>query len=185
MADPSQVFKAYDIRGTYPDQIDEELCRAIGAAVATFCGTSTLLMARDMRPSGVTLTKAFAQGANAAGVDVIDLGMASTDFLYFAAGSLDAPGAMFTASHNPAQYNGIKLCLAGAKPIGRDTGLTEIEELTRGFLAEPATGGTGGLTSREMLPEFALCKMSVTRPSFFWQEPLARQALAILVHARK
>ena len=155
MADPSQVFKAYDIRGTYPDQIDEELCRAIGSAVATFCGTSTLLIARDMRPSGVTLTKAFAEGANAAGVDVIDLGMASTDFLYFAAGSLDAPGAMFTASHNPAQYNGIKLCLAGAKPIGRDTGLTEIEELTRGFLAEPATGGTGTLTSREMLPEFA------------------------------
>lgn len=155
MADPSQVFKAYDIRGTYPEQINEELCRAIGAAVATFCGTPTILLARDMRPSGLSLTAAFAEGATAVGVDVVDLGMASTDFLYFAAGSLDAPGAMFTASHNPAQYNGIKLCLAGARPIGRDTGLTEIEELTRSFLATPATGGAGAVTEREMLGDFA------------------------------
>jgi phosphomannomutase len=155
MTDPSLVFKAYDVRGTYPDQIDEDLCRAIGSAVATFCGEPTVLMARDMRPSGETLTKAFAEGANAAGVDVVDLGMASTDFLYFAAGRLDAPGAMFTASHNPAQYNGMKLCLSGARPIGRDTGLTEIEELTRRFQAEPASGGSGGITTREMLGDFA------------------------------
>ena len=155
MTDPSAVFKAYDIRGTYPDQIDEEMCRAIGSAVATFAGVDTLLMARDMRPSGVTLTAAFAEGANAVGVSVIDLGMASTDFLYFAAGSLDAPGAMFTASHNPAQYNGIKLCLAGAKPIGRDTGLAEIEELTVAFMATPASGGGGTVTSRDLLGAYA------------------------------
>ncbi len=155
MRDLSNVFKAYDVRGTYPEQIDEELCRAIGSAVATFCASPTLLMARDMRPSGTTLTAAFAEGANAVGVDVIDLGMASTDFLYFAAGTLDAPGAMFTASHNPAQYNGIKLCLSGARPIGRDTGLTEIEALTNGFLDAPAAGGSGSITSREMLGEFA------------------------------
>jgi phosphomannomutase len=155
MRDLSNVFKAYDIRGTYPEQIDEELCRAIGAAVATFCGGPTLLMARDMRPSGTTLTAAFAEGANAVGVDVVDLGMASTDFLYFAAGTLDAPGAMFTASHNPAQYNGIKLCLSGARPIGRDTGLAEIEVLTNQFLDAPASGGEGTVTSREMLGDFA------------------------------
>ena len=155
MRDLSNVFKAYDVRGTYPEQIDEELCRAIGSAVATFCAGPTLLMARDMRPSGTTLTAAFAEGANAVGVDVVDLGMASTDFLYFAAGTLDAPGAMFTASHNPAQYNGIKLCLSGARPIGRDTGLTEIETLTNQFLDAPASGGSGTVTSQEMLGAFA------------------------------
>ena len=155
MRDLSTVFKAYDVRGIYPDQIDESLCRAIGSAVATFCASPTLLMARDMRPSGTTLTAAFAEGANAVGVDVVDLGMASTDFLYFAAGKLDAPGAMFTASHNPAQYNGIKLCLSGARPIGRDTGLTEIEALTERFLIEPASGGTGDVSTAEMLEDFA------------------------------
>lgn len=155
MTDPSLVFKAYDIRGTYPDQIDEAMCRAIGSAVATFAGVDTILMARDMRPSGETLTAAFAEGANAVGVSVIDLGMASTDFLYFAAGSLDAPGAMFTASHNPAQYNGIKLCLAGAKPIGRDTGLAEIEALTVEFMAAPASGGSGTVAKQDLLEAYA------------------------------
>ena len=165
MRDLSNVFKAYDVRGTYPEQIDEELCRAIGSAVARFCGGPTLLMARDMRPSGTTLTAAFAEGANSVGVDVVDLGMASTDFLYFAAGTLDAPGAMFTASHNPAQYNGIKLCLSGARPIGRDTGLAEIEALTNEFLDAPASGGSGSVTSREMLGEFADHVRSFVDPS--------------------
>jgi len=155
MRDLSLVFKAYDIRGTYPDQIDEELCRAIGSAVATFARCETILVARDMRPSGTALVEAFQEGANAVGVGVTDLGMASTDFLYFAAGSLDAPGAMFTASHNPAQYNGIKLCLAGAKPIGRDTGLTEIEALTRQFLATPAAGMTAVNTKQDLLANYA------------------------------
>jgi phosphomannomutase len=155
MRDLSLVFKAYDIRGTYPDQIDEELCRAIGSAVATFAGTSELLVARDMRPSGQGLVAAFADGANAVGVSVVDLGMASTDFLYFASGSLDAPGAMFTASHNPAQYNGIKLCMAGAKPVGKETGLAEIEALTEQFLASPASGVTGTITQRDLLGDFA------------------------------
>jgi len=120
---PSAVFKAYDIRGTYPDQIDAALVRALGAAVAKFCASPELLVARDMRESGVELTAAFAEGAATQGVAIIDLGLASTDFLYFAAGHLNRPGAMFTASHNPAQYNGVKLCFAGALPIGQDTGL--------------------------------------------------------------
>jgi phosphomannomutase len=155
MRDLSLVFKAYDIRGTYPDQIDEELCRAIGSAVATFAGAPELLVARDMRPSGQGLVAAFAEGANAVGVSVVDLGMASTDFFYFASGSLDAPGAMFTASHNPAQYNGIKLCMAGAKPVGKETGLAEIEALTEQFLDAPASGGTGTVTTRDLLGAFA------------------------------
>ncbi len=121
------VFKAYDVRGTVPDQLDADMCRAIGRAMARFAGTPEILVARDMRESGVALSGAFSDGVRSEGVDVTDLGLASTDFLYFASGHLDAPGAMFTASHNPAQYNGLKLCLSGARPIGRDTGLAEIE----------------------------------------------------------
>jgi phosphomannomutase len=155
MRELSQVFKAYDVRGTYPEQIDEALCRAIGSAVASFAGVETILMARDMRPSGVSLCEAFAEGANAVGVSIIDLGLASTDLLYFASGHLDAPGAMFTASHNPAAYNGIKLCLAGAKPVGKESGLTEIEVLTHRFLEAPASGGQGHVEQRDLLGAYA------------------------------
>jgi phosphomannomutase len=141
MSSLSDVFKAYDIRGTVPDQLSPERFRAIGAAVARFTGGPRLLVARDMRNSGVALSAAFSDGARSEGVAVVDLGLASTDMLYFAAGSLDAPGAMFTASHNPAAYNGLKLCLAGARPIGRDTGLAEIEATAEALLA--AWGSSG------------------------------------------
>ena len=124
------IFKAYDIRGTVPDQLDAEVCRRIGAAFARFAGGTRLLVARDMRPSGVELAEAFAEGATGQGLDVVDLGMASTDLVYFAAGDLDAAAAVFTASHNPAEYNGIKLCLAGAKPVGQDSGLAEVKRWT-------------------------------------------------------
>jgi phosphomannomutase len=152
--DTGAVFKAYDIRGTYPDQIDERLARAIGSAFATYVSTPAIAMAKDMRPSGDSLTQAFAEGARSVGCQVVDLGLASTDFLYFAAGHLDMPGAMFTASHNPAQYNGIKMCLAGAKPIGAETGLVEIEALTNQFLHAPATGEMASLEVRDLLPEW-------------------------------
>jgi phosphomannomutase len=156
MPDLSAVFKAYDIRGIVPDQIDPQLCRAIGQAVARFARAPRLLVARDMRPSGEGLSAAFAEGARLEGVAVTDLGMASTDFLYFASGRLDAPGAMFTASHNPAQYNGIKLCLAGARPIGRDTGLVEIEALTRSLLGQPPSAGPmAPLDHLDLLGEYA------------------------------
>ena len=156
MADPRDVFKAYDIRGTVPDQLDADLCRAVGAAVARFTKARRLLVARDMRPSGVELSRAFAEGARAEGTAVTDLGLASTDFLYFASGHLDAPGAMFTASHNPAEYNGIKLCLSGARPIGRDTGLTEIEAMTADLLARPpAPGPLAPLDHADLLDEWA------------------------------
>ncbi|HJV08932.1 MAG TPA: phosphomannomutase/phosphoglucomutase, partial [Acidimicrobiales bacterium] len=121
------IFKAYDIRGVVPDQLDAGLARAVGAAFARFTGAPRVLVGRDMRPSGVELTEAFAEGATSQGADVVDLGLISTDLAYYAAGSLDAPAAMFTASHNPAKYNGIKLCLAGARPVGQDTGLARIK----------------------------------------------------------
>ncbi len=141
MTSLADVFKAYDIRGVVPDQLDATMFQAIGVAVARFAGTPSLLMARDMRDSGVELSQAFAIGARSEGVAVIDLGLASTDLLYFAAGSLDAPGAMFTASHNPARYNGLKLCLAGARPIGRDTGLDEIQATAETLLDQWAAEG--------------------------------------------
>jgi phosphomannomutase len=153
MGDFSAVFKAYDIRGVVPDDLDAPMCRAIGAAFARFAGAPRVLVARDMRPSGVELSAAFAEGVRSQGVDVVDLGMASTDLIYYAAGRLDSPGAMFTASHNPAQYNGIKLCLAGAKPVGEDTGLVEIRAMATGGL-EPADH-EGTLTHQDLLEDFA------------------------------
>ncbi|HVF73749.1 MAG TPA: phosphomannomutase/phosphoglucomutase [Acidimicrobiales bacterium] len=146
------VFKAYDIRGTVPDQLDADMCRAIGAAFARFTKAPRILVARDMRESGVALAQAFAEGATSQGVDVVDLGLASTDLLYFAAGHLDAPGAMFTASHNPAQYNGIKMCLAGAKPVGQDTGLGDIKRMAAEGLAPTGTPGT--VTTSELIDEY-------------------------------
>ena len=141
MTSLSDVFKAYDIRGVVPDQLNAEKFRAIGVAVARFAAAPALLVARDMRESGVELSRAFSDGVRSEGVTVLDLGLASTDLLYFAAGSLDAPGAMFTASHNPARYNGLKLCLSGARPVGRDTGLAEIqataESLLKGWAGRP------------------------------------------------
>jgi phosphomannomutase len=150
-----QVFKAYDIRGTVPDQLDADMCRSIGRAVARFAEAPEILMARDMRDSGVELSRAFSDGVRSEGVAVTDLGMASTDFLYYAAGHLDAPGAMFTASHNPAQYNGIKLCLSGARPIGRDTGLNDIQAMAEKLLDEPAGEVSAPWRQRNLLPEWA------------------------------
>ena len=106
-----------------------------------------MVVARDMRPSGVELAAAFTEGATGQGVDVVDLGLASTDLIYFAAGRLDAPGAMFTASHNPAQYNGIKLCLSGARPVGQDTGLAEIKAMAAGDLPARCDAGQGDPTA--------------------------------------
>ena len=158
MSDLDAIFKAYDIRGTFPDQIDAAGCRHIGAAFARFAldeggAVPEILVARDMRPSGVELAEAFADGVRSQGVDVVDLGLASTDLVYFASGSRGAPGAMFTASHNPAQYNGIKFCLAGARPVGADTGLDRVKELAAKEL--PATATSGSSSSLDLLNAFA------------------------------
>jgi phosphomannomutase len=151
----SQVFKAYDVRGTVPEQLDADMCGAIGRAMARFASAPEILICRDMRESGVELSQAFSDGVRVEGVNVTDLGMASTDFLYFASGHLDAPGVMFTASHNPAQYNGLKLCLSGARPIGRDTGLSEIEALAEKLLGEPAGPLLGSWREIDLLEEWA------------------------------
>jgi len=158
MADLDAIFKAYDIRGTFPDEIDAQACHAIGAAFARFALSEggpvpEILVARDMRPSGVELAAAFSDGVRSQGVDVVDLGLASTDLVYFASGSRAAPGAMFTASHNPAQYNGIKFCLADARPVGADTGLDRVKELAQTGLPSAAT--TGSITSIDLLGAFA------------------------------
>ncbi len=150
-----QVFKAYDVRGTVPDQLDADMCRAIGRAMARFAEAGEILVARDMRPSGVELSGAFSDGVRAEGADVTDLGLASTDFLYFASGHLDAPGAMFTASHNPAQYNGLKLCLSRARPIGRDTGLADIEAEAEKLLGEPLPPLRGSRRELDLLGAWA------------------------------
>src|SRR3954466_1047787 len=147
------IFKAYDIRGTVPDQLDADIARRIGAAFARFAGAKRILVARDMRPSGVELTAAFIDGATGQGVDVVELGLASTDLVYFASGTLDAPGAMFTASHNPAGYNGIKLTLAGAKPVGEDTGLQDIKALAAELLAP--TDQKGSVSQRDVVADYA------------------------------
>jgi phosphomannomutase len=150
-----QVFKAYDVRGTVPDQLDATMCRAIGRAMARFAGAPEILIARDMRESGVALSTAFSDGVRSEGVAVTDLGLASTDFLYFAAGRLDAPGAMFTASHNPARYNGMKLCLSGARPLGRDTGLAEIQAIAETLLDEPPGQAAAPRRERNLQDEWA------------------------------
>jgi len=150
-----RVFKAYDVRGTVPDQLDADMCRAIGRAMARFAGAPEVLVARDMRESGVELAGAFSDGVRSEGVDVTDLGMASTDFLYFATGYLDAPGAMFTASHNPAQYNGLKMCLSGARPIGRDTGLADIAAEAEALLGEPTPPLRGSWRELDLMEAWA------------------------------
>jgi phosphomannomutase len=152
------IVKAYDVRGTFPDQLNSDIAFALGVGFARFCGVGRILVARDMRPSGPELVDAFSRGVMEQGVDVIDLGLASTDLVYFAAGTLDAPGAMFTASHNPAQYNGVKFCLAGAKPVGVDTGLDIVKataaEVLSGRSPLPAASA-GSLSSRNLLEPFA------------------------------
>jgi phosphomannomutase len=148
------IFKAYDVRGVYPDEIDEDVARRVGNAFAVFTSAERMVVARDMRPSSEPLSAAFIEGATLAGASVVDAGLASTDLIYFAAGRLDAPGAMFTASHNPAQYNGIKLCRAGAAPVGQDTGLNQIKAaVAEGRLERAATPGT--VTQQDLVGDFA------------------------------
>src|SRR5512133_2274874 len=140
------LIKAYDVRGVVPDPFSPEVARAIGAAFAEVVvlpdaatgARPTAAIGRDMRSSGPELVRAFADGLTSRGVDVVLIGLCSTDGLYHASGALDVPGAMFTASHNPAIYNGIKMCHAGARPVGQDTGLSDIRTLAGTYL-------TGGL----------------------------------------
>jgi phosphomannomutase len=147
------VFKAYDVRGLVPEQVDEGLARATGAAFAKVVGAPSVVVGHDMRPSSPSMAGAFAEGATAAGADVVMIGLASTDQLYFASGHLEMPGAMFTASHNPAQYNGIKMCRSHAQPIGMETGLAEIRDLV---VADERPGGpAGSISEHDVLAAYA------------------------------
>ncbi|MFD3337241.1 phosphomannomutase/phosphoglucomutase [Streptomyces sp. NPDC058700] len=150
-ADLSQIVKAYDVRGVVPDQWDEDLAELFGAAFVRVTDADAIVIGHDMRPSSPGLADAFARGAARLGADVTLIGLCSTDQLYFASGSLGLPGAMFTASHNPAQYNGIKMCRAGAAPVGQDTGLAEIRELAERWseTGAPEAAATPGTVSRQ------------------------------------
>jgi phosphomannomutase len=160
-ANINAIFKAYDVRGTVPDQLDEELARATGRAYVQVVGATEMVIGYDMRPSSPGMAGAFADGATAAGADVTMIGLASTDQLYFASGHFGVPGAMFTASHNPAQYNGIKMCRALAQPIGLDTGLAEIRDLViSGDFAVPQRTGT--ITEHDVLEAYAAHLISLS-----------------------
>ena len=155
MRDLSAVVKAYDIRGVVGDQLDDAVVADIGAAFADLVADQAgeVVVGHDMRDSSPRLAAAFADGVTSRGLDVVSIGLASTDMLYFASGHLDRPGAMFTASHNPARYNGIKLCRAGASPIGQDTGLDRIRAtVERGVESGP---GGGRVTERDVLTGYA------------------------------
>jgi phosphomannomutase len=159
MANLDAIFKAYDVRGIVPEDLDPGLAERIGAAFARFVAerearASRVIIGRDMRASSVPLAEAFAAGVTDQGLDVVDVGLASTDLVYFASGRLDAPAAMFTASHNPADYNGIKLCLAGARPIGQDTGLGEVRHFTE-VGVPPGSAPRGRVERIDMLDKFA------------------------------
>jgi phosphomannomutase len=146
------IFKAYDVRGVYPDEFDEDAAYRIGGAFAGFVDDS-VLVGRDMRTSGEPMAAAFIRGVTDTGRDVIDLGLVSTDLVYFASGARDLPGAMFTASHNPPQYQGIKFCRHKAAPVGQDTGLDQIR--TGAERGVPKADAPGRVTHEDMLDAFA------------------------------
>jgi phosphomannomutase len=156
-----QIVKAYDIRGTVHDELNADVAHALGVGFATFVRSQQVdrvVVARDMRPSGPGLVDAFTRGLTEYGVDVVDIGLASTDLMYYASGRLDVPGAMFTASHNPAGYNGVKLCMSGARPVGADTGLADIKATAQlvldGTPPAIAESEAGHRTEMSLLDEF-------------------------------
>jgi phosphomannomutase len=162
-----RVIKAYDVRGLVGEEIDESLSAEIGAAFARLMrseGGRQVAIGYDMRDSSPTLSAAFAAGVTSQGLDVVRIGLSSTDQLYFASGLLDCPGAMFTASHNPAAYNGIKMCRAGAKPVGADTGLTVISD---DLIAGVATfdGRLGTIGDRDVLADYGVFLRSLVDTS--------------------
>jgi len=175
MVDVAAIFKAYDVRGVVPDELDGSVARATGAAFVevldVLAGAGAVVVGYDMRPSSPALAAAFAEGVTSTGADVVDIGLASTDQLYFASGRLQLPGAMFTASHNPARYNGIKMCRTGASPVGSESGLRDIADLVSKALVDGPTSVPvdGGVTHKNLLTAYAdhlneLVDLSKIRP---------------------
>jgi phosphomannomutase len=165
----SGIVKAYDIRGVVGEQLDADVVRDFGAAFARLVGGPAVVIGHDMRDSSPGLATAFAEGVTAQGVDVVNIGLASTDMLYFASGKLDLPGAMFTASHNPAKYNGIKLCRPGAAPVGQDSGLAQIRQDAEQGVPDAEGVTKGAVTEQDMLADYAaylrkLVDLSGSRP---------------------
>jgi len=150
--DLDRIFKAYDVRGVVPDDLDDDLVRAIGGAYAQITDDRPILIGRDCRLSSPDLAAALAEGITAQGSDVVDLGLASTDLLYFASGSLDLPGIMITASHNPKQYNGLKFCQPGARPVGEETGLRDIRAIVEDGVSPATTRGS--IEHRDLLDAY-------------------------------
>jgi phosphomannomutase len=168
VAEYAKIFKAYDIRGIVPDELDESVAGAVGAAFARMTGAQAIVTVHDMRTSSAPLAEAFGAGAASQGADVLSAGLGSTDMLYYASGSLGIPGAMITASHNPAKYNGIKLCRAGARPVGAETGLVELRAMAEDGVPV-AQGAPGTITARDLLSGYAdhlktLVDLSAIRP---------------------
>ena len=168
MGSYEKIFKAYDIRGVVPDELDEQIAESVGAAFVRLTGAPSIVTVHDMRTSSQPLAGAFARGAVSQGADVIESGLGSTDMLYYGSGSLGMPGAMITASHNPAKYNGIKLCREGARPVGAETGLTQLRDAAA--LGLPPYHGTPGvIVQRDLLSGYAahlkkLVDVSAIRP---------------------
>src|SRR5664280_648531 len=162
----SEFIKAYDVRGLVPQQLNDAVAFAIGSAFAQVValpdGATSIVVGHDMRESSPALSQSFAAAAAANGLDVTLIGLCSTDGLYFASGALDVPGAMVTASHNPARYTGIKLCRSGARPVGQDTGLFQIRDLAQSLLDsghEPSASAVkapvGSISQRDVLADYA------------------------------
>ena len=151
--DLRRIFKAYDVRGVYPEDLSEDIARRIGSAFAEFTGARSVVLGRDCRISSPSLAAAFGEGVTGRGADVVDIGLATTDMLYFASGRLNQPGAMFTASHNPPRYNGVKLCGAGAAPGGADSGLEKVRDLASRELLDPAPT-PGRVTAQDLVEEY-------------------------------
>lgn len=151
--DLTRIFKAYDVRGTYPDQFDEDAARRIGSAFARWVGADRILLGRDCRESSPSLSRAFSEGVTGAGVGILDLGLTTTDMIYFASGRLSSPGAMFTASHNPPRYNGLKMCRSGAAPVGEETGLREIRDMAGAGPGAPAAE-PGRIERRDIVEDY-------------------------------
>jgi phosphomannomutase len=154
MHDLGPIVKAYDVRGVVPDQLDAEVARALGRAAAVELRGAAIVVGRDARPSGVELSAAFMDGVREQGVDTVELGLASTDLMYYASGRLGLPGAMWTASHNPARYNGLKLCRAGAEPVGIETGLAAVRDRAQAGTF-PEAASRGGHRQVDLLKEYA------------------------------
>ena len=179
-ADLQRIFKAYDIRGVYPEQFDEDAAYRIGRAFGSWSGDERIVLGRDCRLSSPAMSEACASGVTAVGVGIVDIGLATTDMVYFASGRMSLPGAMFTASHNPPEYNGLKLCLSGARPVGVESGLAEVQTLAQAESSPEARVPAAGdlITRRDLREEYLEHLVSFVDLERFRWRPSGRRPMA-------